>query len=169
MPLRDIPDLERRIRKLEMEADQARHKSVVPERTVKTSLPTRKGGATTTAWQTFDGITITGWNTSLSYTAQLEYTTVGNLVFCRLYVSGASNATTATITLPYRAKPSGTTNHFRGAITEGRNGGSFLTTPGHWVIVSGGDVLTAYTAMPAGAWTASGVKSINISFWYAKE
>ena len=169
MSIRDIPDLERRLRKLEMEADQRRHKLVVPERSVNTTLPARGGGEVTSAWQTFDGMTITGWNTSLSYTAQLEYTTVGNLVFCRLYVSGNSNRTTATVTLPYKAKTSGTTNHFRGAITEGWNGGSSLTTPGHWVIVSGGDVLTAYTAMPAGAWTASGVKSINISFWYVKE
>lgn len=121
----------------------------------------------TSAWKTFDDITITGW--AAGGAAILEYLTVGDLVFCRLYVSGNSNGTTATVTLPYKAKTSGTTNHFRGAITEGRNGGSSLTTPGHWVIVSGGDVLTAYTAMPAGAWTASGVKSINISFWYAKE
>lgn len=168
MPLRDIPDLERRLRRLEMEADQRRHKLVVPERTVRTSLPTRESGATTSAWQTFDDIIATGWAAG-GTPPSLEYLTVGDVVFCRLYVSGNSNGTTATVTLPYKAKTSGTTNHFRGAITEGRNGGSSLTTPGHWVIVSGGDVLTAYTAMPAGAWTASGVKSINISFWYAKE
>lgn len=123
----------------------------------------------TSAWQTYDDIVITGWNTSLSYTAQLEYTTVGNLVFCRLYVAGTSNSTQAVVSLPFTAKSGLSVMAFRGTITAAYNNGSLLTTPGHWVIVSGGDVLTAFTAMPAGAWTASGAKSINISFWYAKE
>lgn len=169
MPIRDIPDLERRLRKLEMEADQRRHKLVVPERAVNTTLPARGGGEVTSAWQVFDGIAITGWNTSLSYTAQLEYTTVGNLVFCRLYVGGNSNATTAVIKLPFAAKSGLATAAFRGEITAASNGGAQLTAPGHWVITQGSNNLIAYTAMPAGAWTASGVKSINISFWYAKE
>ena len=166
MPLRDIPDLERRIRKLEMEADQRRHKLVVPERTVKTSLPTREG---TSAWQTFDDITTTGWNTSLSYTAQLEYTTVGNLVFCKLYVGGTSNSTQAIVTLPFRAKQGLAGAAFRGAITAATNNGAQLTTPGHWVILQGSNALYAFTALPAGTWAASGTKSINISFWYVKE
>jgi len=123
----------------------------------------------TSAWQTFDGITITGWNTSLSYTAQLEYTTVGNLVFCRLYVSGASNSTQVIVTLPFAAKSGLATAAFRGEITAAANNGAQLTTPGHWVITQGSNALYAYTALPAGTWTASGTKSINISFWYAKE
>lgn len=50
MPIRDIPDLERRIRHLEMEADQRRHKFVVPERAVNATLPTKSvvaGGGVT--------------------------------------------------------------------------------------------------------------------------
>ena len=123
----------------------------------------------TSAWQVFDGMTITGWNTSLSYTAQLEYTTVGNLVFCRLYVGGNSNATTAVIKLPFAAKTGLATSAFRGTITAAVNNGAQLTTPGHWVITQGSNVLYAYTALPAGTWTASGAKNINISFWYVRE
>lgn len=166
MPIRDIPDLERRLRRLEMEADQRRHKIVVPERAVNATLPIREGG---TSWQTFDGITITGWNTSLSYTAQLEYTTVGNLVFCRLHVGGASNSTQVIVTLPFAAKSGLATAAFRGEITSANNDGTLLTAPGHWAITQGSNNLFAYTSMPAGAWTASGIKSINISFWYVKE
>ena len=169
MPIRDIPDLERRLRRLEMEADQRRHKIVVPERVVNATLPTRSGGEVTSAWQVFDGIAITGWNTSLSYTAQLEYTTVGNLVFCRLYVGGASNSTQVIVTLPFAAKSGLATAAFRGEITAASNGGTLLTAPGHWVITQGSNNLIAYTSMPAGAWAASGAKSINISFWYVRE
>lgn len=169
MPLRDIPDLERRLRKLEMEADQRRHKLVVPERAVNATLPTRSGGEVTSAWQAFDGITITGWDTSLTSTAQLEYTTVGDVVFCRLHVAGTSNSTQAIVKLPFAAKTGLATSAFRGTITAADNNGAQLTTPGHWVITQGSNVLYAYTALPAGTWTASGTKSINISFWYVKE
>jgi hypothetical protein len=41
MPLTTLADLERRIRRLEMERDQQRHKIVAPERTVNTDLPPR--------------------------------------------------------------------------------------------------------------------------------
>ena len=43
MPLRDLADLERRIRRLEMGADQSRHKLVVPERTVSVAPPLGAG------------------------------------------------------------------------------------------------------------------------------
>ena len=135
------------------------------DRLKRVEIP-KSGG---TSWQTFDGMTITGWNTSLSYTAQLEYTTVGNLVFCRLYVGGNSNATTAVIKLPFAAKSGLATAAFRGEITTASNGGTLLTAPGHWVITQGSNNLIAYTSMPAGAWAASGAKSINISFWYVRE
>ena len=167
MPLRDIPDLERRIRKLEMEADQRRHKLVVPERTVRTSLPTRESGATTSAWQTFDDIIATGW--AAGGTAILEYLTVGDVVFCRLFMGGTSNSTQAIVTLPFRAKQGLAGAAFRGEITSANNDGTLLTAPGHWVITQGSNNLFAFTSMPAGAWTASGIKSINISFWYVKE
>ena len=39
MPLDSIADLERRIRRLEMELDQYKHKFVAPDRTVKTEPP----------------------------------------------------------------------------------------------------------------------------------
>lgn len=168
MPLRDIPDLERRIRKLEMEADQRRHKLVVPERTVRTSLPTRESGATTSAWQTFDDIIATGWAAG-GTPPSLEYLTVGDVVFCRLFMGGTSNSTQAIVTLPFRAKQGLAGAAFRGAITAAANNGAQLTTPGHWAITQGSNNLSAYTSMPAGAWTASGIKSINISFWYVKE
>lgn len=43
MPLRDLADLERRIRRLEMGVDQSRHKLVVPERTVSVAPPLGAG------------------------------------------------------------------------------------------------------------------------------
>ena len=153
--MNDLAPLINKIKQLETEI----------ERLKRVEYP--KGGGT--GWQTYDGIAITGWNTSLSYTAQLEYTTVGNLVFCRLYVGGNSNATTAVIKLPFAAKSGLATAAFRGEITTASNGGTLLTAPGHWVITQGSNNLIAYTSMPAGTWTASGTKSINISFWYVKE
>ena len=39
MPLNSLADLERRIRRLEMEADQSRHKFVIPERKADTTPP----------------------------------------------------------------------------------------------------------------------------------
>ena len=153
--MNDLAPLINKIKQLETEI----------ERLKRVEIP-KSGG---TSWQTFDGITITGWNTGSFSTAQLEYTTVGNLVFCRLYVGGNSNATTAVIKLPFAAKSGLATAAFHGEITAASNGGTVLTAPGHWVITQGSNVLTAYTSMPAGAWTASGAKSINISFWYVKE
>lgn len=121
----------------------------------------------TSAWQTFDDITITGW--AAGGTAILEYLTVGDLVFCRLYVGGTSNSTQAIVKLPFAAKTGLANSAFRGTITAAANNGAQLTTPGHWVITQGSNVLYAFTALPAGTWTASGTKSINISFWYVRE
>ena len=153
--MNDLTAIVNKIKQLETEIDRLK----------RVEIP-KSGG---TSWQTYDDIVITGWNTGISHTALLEYTTVGNLVFCRLYVSGVSNATTVQVTLPFAAKSGIANSFFRGEITRAINNGAQLTAPGHWDITQGSNVLTAYTSMPAGAWTASGTKSINISFWYVKE
>ncbi len=151
--MNDLTAIVNKIKQLETEIDRLK----------RVEIP-KSGG---TSWQAYDDITTTGW--AAGGTAILEYTTVGNLVFCRLYVYGTSNSTLAIVRLPFAAKSGNPNSFFRGEITRASNNGAQLTAPGHWDITQGQKVLYAYTSMPAGTWTASGTKSINISFWYVKE
>ena len=115
-------------------------------------------------WNNYTPASQTGW-TALP-TGTYRYAVVGKLVFLVIAVSGTSNATTASIALPFAA-PSlvGTRG---GATGYAVDNGVALTGASRWAIPQGGGTIDFYSNMAAGAWTASGTKAVYCTATYER-
>lgn len=89
----------------------------------------------------------------------------GRTVFLRVYMSGISDATSATAGLPVNAA-SGTDFRWDGANGYAANNGTELTVASRWYIASGGSVVGFYTNMNNGAWTNANEKTISANICY---
>jgi hypothetical protein len=144
MPLDSIADLERRIRRLEMELDQYKHKFVAPDRTVKTELPSIPFGKWTSFTPAYKGWvadSVTGF----------QYSVIGNTVFLLIDMTdGTSNNTDAKISCLKRRLNS----HIWRCDALAMDNGDCLTQATIWYI--GGKFRKfRLIAMSNGAWTAS--------------
>lgn len=105
------------------------------------------------------GAAVTGF--SALTVNRFHYYRVGNIVFCRLYYSGTSNATTITATLPFPC--SLLINNMSGMVT---NNGTRLSTSGLAEITAGSSTLNLYRDGLKTAFTNSGSKIWAGWFFY---
>ena len=107
--------------------------------------------------------TIVGW--SIFTTRQIRYKVVGNIVYVYLYLSGTSNSTQTTFTLPFLPK-----NTF--AFPSPYTSDNGVYTIGGFGLNISGNVITLYRTNSASntginnIWTASGTKEIYSQFFY---
>jgi len=160
MPLDSIADLERRIRRLEMELDQYKHKFVAPDRTVKTELPSIPLGK----WTSFTPA-YKGWVAD-SVTGIFKYSVIGNIVFLLIdMTAGTSNNTDAMISLPINADLNAS---YGGALGMAMDNGNVLTGAARWYIGGANQEIVFCSDMGSGLWTASGKKWVRCLAIYAK-
>ena len=108
-------------------------------------------------WKTYTPASQTGWTALPSGT--YRYTAIGKLVILRINMTaGTSNATTASIALPFTSANVG--GSVGGANTYAIDNGTGLTTMSKWAIGAYSTVIDFYKDAAAGAWTASGTKRI---------
>jgi len=105
--------------------------------------------------------TLVGW--SGTPTQAMKYVRIGKLMILTIYISGTSNTTTATATLPsgITAMALGYTQY---APMRVMNAGSM---PGSWgmaALSSGGSTISFYVNQGGGGWTNSGTKTIEGTF-----
>ena len=121
------------------------------------------GDISTVQWVDYGGTsTIVGW--SGTPTANIWYKKIGNLVFVMFAISGTSNSTSATFSLPYASF-----NGAGGRVTvsgRGMDNGSWLLNPAMIYMEPNLSVLTVYKDLGANGWTASGNKQVHGQFWY---
>lgn len=106
--------------------------------------------------------TIVGW--AASPTSGIFYWRLGGIVFCHVYITGTSNATTISFTLPFAVKS--TTYYEPKFPVSGTDNGTALTTPASARLSSGSNVVTVVKDYAATAWTNSGTKAIHCDFFY---
>lgn len=105
--------------------------------------------------------TIVGW--AAGYVSQLTYVVIGKLLLMSVYISGTSNATATTITIP-----SGLTSASQG-ITQIQpvrvtDNGAVLANPGMAILANNGTVITFYSTYGGAGFTASGTKQVSGNF-----
>lgn len=111
-----------------------------------------------TAW-TVHSATIGGF--SGTPTQAIYYQQIGKTVHLNVDISGTSNATTFTFTLPVAAKRA--TIHFTG---RGVDNGSYVTGPILVTMTAGSTTCTLNTSSAGGAWTAANGKEYEGGFSY---
>ncbi len=121
------------------------------------------GDISTVQWVDYGGTsTIVGW--SGTPTANIWYKKIGNLVFVMFAISGTSNSTSTTFSLPYTS-----VNSTGARVTvsgRGMDNGSWLLNPAMIYMEPNLSVLTVYKDLGANGWTASGNKQVHGQFWY---
>lgn len=106
--------------------------------------------------------TIVGWS---SYTTkQIYYKVIDDLVFVNVALSGTSNSTSVTFTLPYAAATGSLVRADAAASDNGTN----LTTPAKMALNEASSTVTVTKDMASGAWTGSGTKTVTGQFFYIK-
>jgi hypothetical protein len=113
------------------------------------------------AWNTFSS-TLTGFSGYTS--ATIWYLQIGKIIFVNFYISGISNATTTTMTLPVAAI-TGTVPYFvwSTAVTDNGIG---QNTSGSMSLAAGSSTANLYKTYNSGAWTNIGTKTIYGMIWY---
>ena len=105
-----------------------------------------------------DDSTIVGWS---SYTNKyISYKKIGKFVFVSFYISGTSDATTTTFTLPHTSGIGFVQQFIIRAQDDGNN------TIGYGSLSSGGSTVSFEPLPTDPGWTASGTKFILGQFWY---
>ena len=150
MPLESIADLERRVRHLEMELDQSKHRFVAQDRTVNTAPPSER-----IVWKDWTP-TFSGWTgTVLGVFRSIQ---IGKLVIDSITITaGTSNATTATATLSHTSANI-TNKVWDGACGRCVDNTVILTTACRWEVATNSNVVNFYSNMGTGTWTNSGTK-----------
>ena len=116
-------------------------------------------------WKTYTPASQTGW-TALP-TGNYRYTAIGKLVILRIAMTaGTSNATTASIALPFTAANVGSS--VGGANAYAIDNGTGLTTMSKWAIAPNSTMIDFYKDAAVGAWTASGTKRIYCVAFYER-
>lgn len=115
----------------------------------------------TAQWADYSALTtITGWS---SFTVKHIYTKkIGKTVLVSYYLTGTSNATTTSFTLPYLSA-SGFQLFSNPAVAED-NGGTAVA--GAVQLNASTQTAICYTNMSTGTWTNSGTKSVIGQFFY---
>ena len=121
------------------------------------------GDVYSAAWVDYGGTSsVAGWVATPAI--NIWYKKVGNLVFVIYNITGTSNATSASFTLPYTSV-SGSSNIVRTAC-QAEDNGVFLTTPGYLVLAANSATVNVYKDFMGAAWTNNNGKTIGGQFWY---
>lgn len=160
MPINSLADIERRLRRLEMEADQGRHKILAPDRKT-TEAPSLRVKESPGAWMDYGAdLDPVGW---ASFTVEKGYyTKVGKLVFVMAEIRGESNRTSAYFNLPVTAE---TSAGFIDAHAYIVDNGTADVDPGYVVLASATQV-RVYRDASGAAFTDSGNKRVHTQFFY---
>jgi len=157
--------LMKRLTKLEREVERLR----VKERPAGGSGVTDHGALTgldstaflqTSAWTSWSP-TLAGWSSTTS--VDCKYYKLGTIMFFTALISGTSNSSSTSFTLP----ETNVGSEYTGAMGRCVDNGNALTTAGRFSIGQNSNVCNAYTNMASGAWTASGAKRISVYGWIA--
>jgi len=124
---------------------------------------TATGDIYTNAWTDYSATsTVVGWS---DFTAKIIYTKkIGKVVFVKFILSGTSNATGISFTLPYACEA--VAGNVSVPMGYGIDNTEALTTPGRLSIVANTATVNCYKDMAGAAWTNSGNKYVGGSFWY---
>jgi len=109
----------------------------------------------------FASSTIVGW--AASPTGVIYYSRLGNRVLVNFYVTGTSNATGTSFTLPYQLKTGITVLSKSVRVIDN---GATSAASGHCYMTSGSATVTLTKSLTGDAWTASGTKTISGEFEY---
>ena len=113
---------------------------------------------TAVPWTDYSGTsTIVGWSSS---TDAIFYKKIGKLVFVQFYITGTSDDTVVTFTLPY-TQQSDLRLHI--PIRAEDNGTDAV---GLATIAAGNSTCACFADVALGVWTNSGTKTIWGQFWY---
>lgn len=108
-------------------------------------------------WKAYTPASYTGWTALPGGT--YRYALFGDTVFLVIHMtSGTSNATTASIALPFTAA---NISNVGGANSYTIDNGTALTTMSRWVIAANSTTINFYKDAATGVWTASGTKRMN--------
>lgn len=111
-------------------------------------------------WTEYSAIsTIVGWS---SFTSKsIAILSIGKVVFCHYFLSGTSNATTTSFTLPVACAVLMEATNCRA-----QDNSVFLANPALMQVGSGSNVFSFYSSLAGAGWTASGTKYISGEFFY---
>ncbi|MBF0510836.1 MAG: hypothetical protein HQL13_00740 [Candidatus Omnitrophica bacterium] len=107
--------------------------------------------------------TIVGWS-SISSSVILTKK-IGKIVFVYFNISGTSNTTTVTFTLPYSCN-SNSLYWPNGILATTVDRSTNLSVPGKCYMGPGSNTVVCVSSPIGGAWTASGTKIVQGQFWY---
>lgn len=107
--------------------------------------------------------TIVGWS---SYTVRsIRYHVLGDIVFVSFFINGASNAGTASFTLPFTAVNNNVNFMFP---TYNLDNNVNPGVPGLGSLFANANTVNLYTNYGGSGWTASGTKRVQGEFFYVK-
>lgn len=116
----------------------------------------------TADWVDYSGSsTVVGWTTP---TINIRYRKLGRLVFVDFAITGTSNSTSATFTLPFAS--ANNTVQFGGPMVNAFDNGSLILVAARALLEPNASLVTLYGNMGTGGWTAANTKTTNGSFWY---
>ena len=108
---------------------------------------------------------VTGW--AAGYTVNVaRYKLIGKTCFFTVEISGTSNSTAVTISVPFLSYSGAGDPVWGGTNAYQVDNGVVSTAPGRWYIGENSGTLYAVKDMSAGAWTASGAKRIRVTGFY---
>jgi hypothetical protein len=98
-------------------------------------------------------------------TKVIKYLAVGKTVYVQFYITGTSNATGFSFTLPSSAANNGL---YVKNVLDAVDNGSAVTAPGLISLDPSNNLVTLYSTWASGAWTNSGTKSAKGQFFFEK-
>lgn len=123
------------------------------------------GDIYSTAWTDYGGTsTIAGW--SGTPTVRIHYKKLGNLVFVNFRISGTSNATNVSFTLPYTSVV--ISSYYIRVACQGEDNGVWLDNPSLITFEGNSSTVNIAKSFSSGLvmWTSSGEKLVIGQFWY---
>lgn len=110
-------------------------------------------------WFAFTPGTTTGWSGTPTTTGT-KFKIEGRTIFYRLYVSGTSNTTGISVSLPIASSTLSVSAY---GFVRGTDNGAALTVPALTELGSAASTITIYPTLTGGSWTSSGTKTIHNS------
>ena len=124
-------------------------------------IPTQTKNSTD--WTSYHATsTIVGWS---SFTTKLIfYTKSGKLVFFKFFLSGTSNSTAVSFTLPISSPSDGL--YGEGLVSRAQDNAVNITTACAWELAPGTNIVNCYKDHALGVWTNTGTKRVIGQGWY---
>ena len=129
-----------------------------------TSLLGLTGDVANTAWTDYGATsTVVGW--AATPTKNIYYKKVGKLVFVSFYITGTSDATTVSFTLPITSAAS-TGVAFGGAMIYVVDNNTEILTACKVSLAANASTVNCHTNFGFGVWTNTSAKTVYGQFWY---